>query len=332
MLNERTSENDTKMVSIIIPAHNAEKWIERSVQSALRQSYHNVEVIVVENGSTDETWDVISGIVDSRLVILKSEKGVSNARNMGIDYAKGEFLTFLDADDWLVSEAVEIMMYYMDQDVDIVSARYYGDKPFEKYEYRKYKTGDEKYLLKCLCAPTKRGNSTGNLYRREFIRKHEIRFDPILSHAEDSVFFFEILMKKPVVVDIEKPVYYVFANPDSVTRGNLDRNDFCLATEKIYELLLDKDCVIKNAGYIFALNQVLVIIVHSGKKGKDQSDYIKDVCSEDVFRKAVQNVDVKNVGMIQKILFIFMKKKCYLFLSVATTMRAFQNSRRKKNK
>ncbi len=270
-----------KLVSIIIPAHNAEKWIKKCVLSALQQTYKDVEVIVVENGSTDETWNILEKTKDTRLIILHSEIGVSNARNKGIEIAKGEYLTFLDADDWLAPDAIEKMMGYMEPCVDIVSARYFGDKTYENYKYKQYIAGEKKYILKCLYAPTKRGNSTGNLYKSTFIKDSGIGFDPSLSHAEDSVFFFSLLMKKPVVVDLEEPVYHVVVNLDSATRGSLNINDFCLATEKIYKLLSDQDDELKNGGYIFALNQLLIILVHSGKKGKDQRDYIRNVCSVD---------------------------------------------------
>lgn len=330
MIDISKTKDIQELVSIIIPAHNAEKWIKRSLMSALQQTYKNIEVIVIENGSTDETWNILKRTMDNRVIILQSEKGVSNARNKGIDEAKGEYLTFLDADDWLAPDAVEKMVEYMEPCVDIVSARYFGDKEYEDYNYCKYNPGEKRYILKCLYAPTKRGNSTSILYRSSFIKCCGIRFDPRLSHAEDSVFFFCLLMHKPVVVDLEEPVYHVFVNFDSTTRSNINIHDFCLATERIYHILSDKDDDLKNGGYIFALNQLLVIMVHSGKKGKNLREYIRKVCSIDVFKRAIHNSDIRETEFAKRVLFNLMKKKSYTILALAISLRIAQNKRRGK--
>ena len=145
------------MVSIIIPAYNAEKWIYRSVNSALSQTYKNIEVIVVENGSQDRTNDILTTIEDNRLRVLHSAKGVSNARNLGIENAKGNYIAFLDADDWLGKDAIDQMLSVCDEKTDVVTARYYGDKPFESYQIKRYDPGSEDYFLRCLYTPTKRG-------------------------------------------------------------------------------------------------------------------------------------------------------------------------------
>lgn len=89
--------------SIIIPAYNAEKCIERSIRSILRQSYKDFEIIVVDDGSTDDTYSIASGIDDPRIrVITQQNQGVSAARNTGIGNSEGKFICFLDADDaWL---------------------------------------------------------------------------------------------------------------------------------------------------------------------------------------------------------------------------------------
>ena len=97
-------------VSVIIPAHNAESYISRSVCSVLEQSYSDFEVIIVENGSTDRTMEICKQLSekDRRIRVCQSEKGVSNARNKGLDLACGEWIFFLDADDWLEKESLKI--------------------------------------------------------------------------------------------------------------------------------------------------------------------------------------------------------------------------------
>lgn len=92
------------MVSVIIPAYNAEKYIEKSIGSLIRQTYRQLEIILIDDGSTDNTGQIMEKIAkeDKRIRVFHQEnKGVSAARNLGIRKANGEWISFLDADDWL---------------------------------------------------------------------------------------------------------------------------------------------------------------------------------------------------------------------------------------
>lgn len=319
------------LVSIIIPAYNAEAWIKRSVESVLHQTYQNVEVVVVENGSTDKTTEILETIQDSRLRLFHSEKGVSNARNKGIEYANGEFITFLDADDWFAEDAIERLIVLLEPDIDLISARYYDDTPFETYKSRKYEAGSEEYIQKCLYTPTRRGNATGNLYRTEFIKSNNIRFDPDLSHAEDSVFFLSLLLKCPVVLDCEEPIYHVYINPESVTRnGNRDNVDeFRKAIIKVYELLKGRSKSLENGGYIFALNQLLVVLVH----GIHNNSMIKNIreirriSQVDVFDIAIRCSNISCVNKLHKVVMYALKKHLYSLVYVAVRIRAKTNQK-----
>ena len=92
--------NNTSLVSVIIPTYNRAHLIRRSVQSVLNQTYKNLELIVVDDGSTDNTKEVIESIDDKRIVYIKQEnQGASAARNTGIDLAKGKYIAFQDSDD-----------------------------------------------------------------------------------------------------------------------------------------------------------------------------------------------------------------------------------------
>lgn len=96
------------LVSIIIPVYNAERFVRQALQSALEQTYGNIEVIVVNDGSTDRSPEIISGFMDPRMrVIHQRNKGGSAARNAGIEIARGEYIKFLDADDVLLLETIE---------------------------------------------------------------------------------------------------------------------------------------------------------------------------------------------------------------------------------
>ena len=328
----RTEECIKGLVSIIIPAHQVENYIDRSVRSAIAQTYVNIEVIVIENGSTDRTPEILTTLQEKykRFFIYQSSIGVSNARNKGIENCKGEFLLFLDADDWLENDAIEKLMCMVDEDVDLVSARYFGDRPFEDYEYKKYKANLEEYIIKCLKAPTKRTTCTGCLYRTKFIKNHKIFFDSDLNHAEDTVFFTRIIAKNPITVDLEKPLYHVCINSNSVTRkGGKDNSDeFCESIRRVYDLLSGRSLAIRNAGFACALNQILVILVNNGNSLIKQVQFIREISQKKVFAEAIRNVDISSVDGMMKYVFWMMKKQMYVSLAVITKIRAIMNARR----
>ena len=93
--------NKTPTVSVVMPAYNVEKTIGRAIDSVIHQTYNNLELIIVNDGSTDATLDVIRGYEDSRIVVVcQPNGGLSCARNTGIEKATGDYLTFIDSDDW----------------------------------------------------------------------------------------------------------------------------------------------------------------------------------------------------------------------------------------
>lgn len=101
------------LVSIIIPAYNTGEYIHRAIESSLRQTHNNVEIIVVDDGSEDDTLEVARSYAerDSRVRVFHKENGgVSSARNRGICESHGEYITFLDSDDWFEDSAVEYLL------------------------------------------------------------------------------------------------------------------------------------------------------------------------------------------------------------------------------
>lgn len=103
---------DSQKISVIIPAYNAGSWIERCVESVFHQTWRNIEIIVINDGSIDDTLEKLEllKISDNRLIVIdKSNEGVVKARNVGVEKATGEYLVFLDADDYLPKNALCLM-------------------------------------------------------------------------------------------------------------------------------------------------------------------------------------------------------------------------------
>ena len=103
------------LVSIIIPAYNAEKYIQRALESALAQTYKDIEIIVIDDGSTDKTAEIIKTYQDPRIIyFFQKNQGQGPARNNGIKKSQGEYITFLDADDYYFPEKVEKQVRFLE--------------------------------------------------------------------------------------------------------------------------------------------------------------------------------------------------------------------------
>jgi glycosyltransferase involved in cell wall biosynthesis len=116
------------MISIIIPLYNKERTILQSIESVLSQSFRDIELVVVDDGSTDSSASIVEGIGDNRLTLIKQENaGPSAARNTGAKEAKGDWIVFLDADDELCDDALKVMFQYTisHQDADIIDFNKY---------------------------------------------------------------------------------------------------------------------------------------------------------------------------------------------------------------
>jgi len=123
------------LVSIIIPAYNAEKYIQRALESALAQTYKDIEIIVIDDGSTDKTAEIIKTYQDPRIIyFFQKNQGQGPARNNGIKKSQGEYITFLDADDYYFPEKVEKQVRFLEnhpeyQAVYCNALHFYSDNP-----------------------------------------------------------------------------------------------------------------------------------------------------------------------------------------------------------
>lgn len=116
------------MVSVIIPTYNRSETIKKSIYSVLNQTYNNIEIIVIDDKSTDNTEEVMKNIIDKRIRYIKLDenKGACFARNRGIELAKGKYIAFQDSDDEWLPQKLEVQLRYLqEKDLDIVSCRMY---------------------------------------------------------------------------------------------------------------------------------------------------------------------------------------------------------------
>lgn len=220
--------NTTKLVSVIIPVYNAEIYLDKCIESVLDQSYTNLEVILINDGSTDSSEDICLRFsnIDNRVIYIKQHNaGPSSARNNGINIAKGEFIQFIDADDYLTPNSVEVMVNAM-EDSDFVIASYYN--LFENAVEEKVTISPKvvgKYFKDDLLprwgelVVEEMFHYTWNkLYKNKFI-KDRIKFDENIKISEDMIFNIDYISVIEKINIINTPIYYhIFYNQDSITK------------------------------------------------------------------------------------------------------------------
>ena len=204
-------------VSVIIPAYNAEKTINKCLDSLLSQTLDDYEVIVINDGSTDNTKSILNSYNDRIKVISKKNGGIGIARNLGIREAKGEYITFVDSDDYVDSKLLEdYYNFAVSNNLDLVTGTYKKDVngkiiswPGVKYDISNVKF-NPRILNLIEYAPW------AKFYRKKMIIDNNILFVENKKY-EDMPFVCKSLLKSNLVGYFEKPYYYYVIKKNTET-------------------------------------------------------------------------------------------------------------------
>lgn len=206
------------LVSVIIPIYNGEQAIERCLCSIRNQTYHNIEVIVVNDGSTDHTEAVLRKYekMDCRFQIIEKENtGVSDSRNIAMHRAKGKYFQFVDGDDWMKKDAIERLVTIMlEENCDMVITDYYrvrGKKIREKEAIADSGLISRQEYAQCMMeAPANfyYGVLWNKFFKADMIRRGKLKCSEELSWCEDFQFNLEYLQFVKNVYVLKTPFYY----------------------------------------------------------------------------------------------------------------------------
>ena len=229
-LKEKNSSQDA-LVSMVIPVYNVEKYVEECIQSAINQSYQNTEIILVDDGSTDSSGLICDQYldVDSRIrVVHKKNGGLSDARNAGVDIAKGDYITFVDSDDVIANEYVEYMIRLAEKyNADIVQVGYTKDieKLGEKNENRKPKlySGDEA-IRNLFRMQDVKETACVKLYKKSIVEK--VSF-PVARLYEDVLTAYKFVFRtQNYICDNGALLYYYRPNNAGIMHRKLSKTRF----------------------------------------------------------------------------------------------------------
>lgn len=218
-------------VSIIVPIYNAEKTIDRCITSILNQTYKDFELLLLDDGSTDNSGMICDTYAqkDPRIrVVHKENSGVSDTRNQGIAMAKGEYLQFLDSDDWITPDATGLFMRAAaEHKCDMVITDFYrviGERVSQKGDIETEGIMDRTdYAANMMRNPADfyYGVLWNKFYKRSIIEKYQLKMDSSVSWCEDFMFNLEYIRHTHTIYALKVPVYYYVKTKGSLVSQGL---------------------------------------------------------------------------------------------------------------
>lgn len=232
-----------EMVSIIIQVYNVAKYLDDCIQSLIRQSYDNLQIILVDDGSIDNSLEICKKWekIDNRVKVFHQEKkGLCAARNTGISYAEGEYLCFVDSDDCLHWQFIEIMFEVARENyLDMVACRYL--RFHERNELKEEFINEvPQYLVKGIKNLFAKHEiyCWGALYKRSIIEQKKLLFDENLSNLEDAVWNCIYMQDLRETIYIDLPLYFYRMRPNQITGkiadgGTIQIKSWCYAAKSV---------------------------------------------------------------------------------------------------
>ena len=334
------------LISVIIPVYNGEKYIEDCLKNICEQTYQNIEVIVVNDGSTDKTKELIENYRDNRINKINIKNGgVSNARNIGIRNATGDYLMFVDSDDHLKDNAIERLVNIALNNSTIDIIRFNGFIQDEKGMYNPIEMPVNNYMVVNTSREQEKiiniFNSPYNslrCYSPLLMIKNEniTMFNTKLTYLEDKLFYLENMLKKgKQVLFLKENLYYYNYNTNSKTKNvNLvvkNINDIIEANNEISKVIqnMTTDKNIVN-------NSSLSLIIYRLEYFSEQMKYFefRKTLKEVFNSKKVKNLQkrcTKSIKKTQKIQYFLLENNLYFLFYFSCKMKSIVKKMRERN-
>lgn len=268
-----------KLVSVIVPAYNIEKYISRCLDSIIVQTYKNLEIIVVDDGSKDKTVEILDNYEkkDSRVKIIHKENGgVSSARNKGLDIAKGDYIGFVDGDDSIEPNMYEILVKLLEEEnADIAHCGYqmiFPNRVDYYYNTGRRKTQTTQEGIKDLLSGKMIEPALYNkLYRRELF--NSIRLDEKIRINEDLEANYRLFKNSKKSIYYDVPLYHYMIRSSSATKTNTIIRRY----EDPFLVLsgIKDDCKNNKELYEIAYGRYIYLLMAISRMNTDEKEYQK---------------------------------------------------------
>ena len=327
------------MISIIVPVYNVESYLSQCLDSLINQTYHDLEIICVNDGSTDGSLKILNQyqVIDNRIRILSQKnQGLSGARNTGIIQAKGEWIMFVDSDDWLDVECCEKIIEKISDKMELCIFSYineFGNKVTPKLIFEDKLTafienGDVDALYarliglrdKELAYPEKLDSLStawGKLYKASIIKEHQIEFISTKEiGTEDllfNVYYFRWIRSALYIPD----TFYHYRKNNVISLTRLYKPNLVTQWTRLFRYIedwieplgrKDLETALSNRKALCLIGLGLNI-VFSNKSLKEKYNLIDDLVSLDWYRKAIKGLPLSHFPIHWKIFYFSAKKR-----------------------
>lgn len=279
-------------VSIIVPVFNSENTIDECISSLVNQTYKNIEIILVNDGSTDKSKEKCNNFLkkDKRIILInKKNAGVSNARNYGIEKATGDLLMFVDSDDYIEPDMIRKMIRLHNREsmeVCFFCMVFSNGKKIKEIKLPESNTADSILPYAVDNTTNIGGYMCGKLFDTRIIKKYKLRLNEAITMMEDALFVTEYLTHIKYVNIIKYPLYYYRQLKSSVTHNQ--RSHSGSIEKALYEI---KKTIL---GYDKKMNVDYISYLQ-----KDY--YIKDAIVDDRMKKEIEKINILQLNISAKL-------------------------------
>lgn len=255
-----------RKISIIIPVYNVEKYIKICIESVINQTYKNLEILVINDGTKDKSFEIIESYLgDKRIKVINREKnsGIAVTRNIGISQATGEYIFFIDADDYLEINAIENLIEALN-DEDIIGGNFFYYDEIKKNKTENIIKNDENSLMdskKYFFNQASEIVVWNKLYRRSFLIENNLKFTEGIIH-EDEEFSFNCYISSSKVKYIDKITYNYRINRENSIMDNIRKKQNVEYSIKSLEKILEnlKLLKLKKNTYFIKIRVLLRVL------------------------------------------------------------------------
>lgn len=326
------------LVSIVVPVYNAFKYLEKCIDSIISQSYNNIEIILVDDGSKDNSGQICDTYAkkDNRVVVFHTDnKGVSSARNTGIKHANGTYLMFIDSDDYVEKDYVLKFVNAVNLGYDYAQCNFnicIDDKVNKEIIIKEDKELSNINEIKYAIFSLKYGSchnlsnsrcSCGKIYNLNIIKNNNIRFDEKIYLLEDGLFNLEYIKYCDKCYLISDCLYnYCQISTSSSHRYNENQlEQYSLVEKKLKEYVLND--MELDYYYVACYQHLLTFISRNirfnNKKKKNVND-IKNICSKN-YKNVIKSVKYNELFNSEKIILFLLRRRMYNFIYFGMTLR-----------
>lgn len=341
------------IISVILPIYNAEKTLKRCVHSIEKQTYSNLQIILVDDGSTDNSWKICKQLkeIDSRITIAtQPNSGVSVARNKGLKIACGKWVMFIDPDDMVDANIIATLLANVNTKRDIIACSCYGIDKSEKIRAhffngnRVFNVDKDDLYLQLLDSGYKQtskvftaiGVPWGKIYRREFLEKNNLRFNPKLRRMQDNIFNMYAFYYANSIFYLDQPLYYYHLDHikqyskrhlsmlDKIFIPLVSARFECLNKLGLYNNSKIHDKYVNEASNFFI--EIIKSLIVSSKNSKIFRKEVSELTKKEYFKDIFGRKEIKKINNRRlKTKIILIKLKMYKFVRASFKVKLWIN-------